>query len=198
MRRIYYLLVLLAGLWGFVACDNAPTNPGDFNVKCELAVGTIVSQSTGQAYSFTIVRDFDTIFQHRYFKYDTLKNAAGEPVITGGKMTITTDTLYYPSKFTARYRCSDTIMLPSAADTFSVKIQSNSRWFAPVPDNKKIKQWFFNYNASLSGAGDGTLQFYTERNRGKRRANFADQRIFTQDTTITINLVFGQAGEKDK
>ncbi len=198
MRKIFYPIALVGVLMASMAsCDNVPENPGNYNVACEIAVGSVISNSTGKEYPITFVREIDTVYQHRYFKYDTLKNANGEPVITNGRMTITTDTLYYPSKYTARYKCSDTIMLPSVADTFSVKIKSNARWFAPVPDNKKLKQWFFNYNASLSGSGDGTMQFYVERNRAKKRANIAEQIIFTQDTTVMLNVVFGQRGERD-
>lgn len=178
------------------SCDRMPENPGNFNVVSEVMVGSIISAS-GDEYPVKFVREIDTIYQHRYFKYDTLKNAQGEPVVVNGRMTITTDTLYYPSTYTARYKCSDTIMLPAKADTFSVKVKSNARWFAPVPDNKKLKQWLFNYNASLSGSGDGTLQFYVERNRAKRRANYADQVVFTQDTTVMLNIVIGQRGERD-
>lgn len=199
MKKLFYLIALaFAATWGLGSCDSEPENPGDFGLACEVSTGdVVVSLTDGQQFPIQIARQIDTIYQHKWVKRDTLKDANGDPVKVNGKLQITTDTIPYYSSFTARYYESEPILLPSKADTFEVKILSNSRWLAPVPDNKNTAQWFFNYNSSTTGCGDGTLQFRVTRNRSKERKVWAEQKVFSQDTTVMLNLVFRQAGERD-
>lgn len=198
MKKILYLIALCAVAWGLGSCDDEPENPGDFDLACEISTGdVVVSLVTGEQYSISIARQIDTVYQHEYYLRDTLKDENGEPVEINGKLQIDIDTLYYPSTYTARYLESAPILLPAQADTFEVAIYTNSRWIAPVPDNNGLAQWFFNYNSSTTGCGDGKMQFRTTRNRGVERRNWAAQKIFSQDTTIMLNLIFRQSGERD-
>lgn len=207
MKKIMYVVAVCFGLGVLYSCDSEPKNPGDYNVKPTLELGDVVSigtpqqhpENAGAVYEIRIAREIDTIFQHRYLVYDTLKNADGEPILDElGKMKITADTFYYPSKFTARYYESEVVTLPSDADTFRIEVNSNARWFAPVPDNKKLTQWFFNYNSTLKGNGDSKLEFYVNRNRTNIRKNMAEQLIFSEDSTVMYNIRFVQKGERDK
>lgn len=199
MKKLLYLFALgLAATWGLGSCDSEPENPGDFSVACKVTAGdVVVSLSDGTEYPIKIAREIDTIYTHYWYKNDTLKDENGEPVKVNGRLQITTDSTLYYSTYTAHYLESEPILLASRADTLEVKIKSNARWLAPVPDNKGAAQWFYNYGTTTTGNGDGKLQFRVTRNRSKERKVWAEQKVFSQDTTVMLNLVFRQSGERD-
>lgn len=206
MRKILFVPLLLGVISAFVvSCDdNTKDNPGDYSLKATLELDPLIVSTSGNEYNLKVARVVDTTYRYFYTVKDTTKDADGEPVIGGdGKLIIKTDTIYYDSKITAKLTEYELLELPSNADTFTIKLSSNARWKAPVPDAKGKVQWFFNYNlitggSSTSGGGDGNVFFRVTRNKNYRRAVVAVQDIMTSDSTVLARLNFVQKGEKDK
>lgn len=183
------------------SCDNESLkkNPGDFNLKSELTLGTFSTYNNATTIPLNIIETSDTVYKHSYTKNDTVKDAQGKPVIgEDGNLVIHKDTLFSLSKIKAKHIKMQAIVLPPQADTFKIKITSNARWFAPVPDTKGKAQWFFNYNSTTTGGGNATYAFRVLRNRGRKRINTSIQEIFTSDSTIIYTIPFEQKGERDK
>ncbi len=203
MKKILYLLVGIELLFFAVSCEEKAKNPGDFNLKAELTMDNQLISTLGESFELKAFNTIDSTYRYSAYKNDTLKDSEGKPIIgPDGKLVITIDTIYYYSKITAKFIEMDTINLPAKADTFTIKLKSNARWRAPVPSPGDKAQWFYNYNiltggTSISGGGDGVLQFRVSRNRNKKRPLDAVQYIYTNDSTIMYRLVFSQAGERD-
>lgn len=204
MRKLLFIPLILGLVSAFVvSCDETNENPGDFSLKATLSIDPVVVSKTGTEYPLNVARVVDTTYRYFYTESDTTKDANGEPVIgNDGKLIIKVDTIWYNSKITAKLTEYDLVELPSAADTFTIKLVSNARWMAPVPSSGGKVQWYFNYNlltgtTSLSGGGDGNVYFRTVRNKNKRRSVVAVQDIMTSDSTVLARLNFVQKGEKD-
>lgn len=182
MKKLFYLLGLATALGITASCDNEPKNPGDFSVKSELRIGNVASLTTGNAFTIDIVREIDTVYQHEYTRTDT---------VTGR-----TDTLYYPSKFTARYYEAAPIYLDSPADTFSLPIYTNARWDAEYAISlPTAAQWLY-LESGTTGGGDSELIFRVARNRNKTpRATVSSITVLTKDSTVMYRIPFRQNGE---
>lgn len=182
MKKLFYLLVLATVVGVTAGCDNEPKNPGDYSVKSELSLGDVVSLVTGDTYPVRIVRETDTIYQHEYTRTDS---------VTG-----VTDTLYYGSKFTARFYEAEPIWLGSAADTFRLELKTNAKWSAPTPIPSTGAQWFY-IESGNQGGGDSEIVFRVPRNRNASRATTSYLEVFTSDSTVMYRLPFRQYGERD-
>lgn len=186
----------------FLSCENVIENPGDYSVKPTLEIATSVTSIGGTEYPMSVVSERDTAYRYFYTKRDTLKDAAGEPILDEhGAQQITIDTIYYNSKTHAHFVEMALVTLPSAADTFRITLKSNARWKSPVPSTGGKVQWYFNYNiltggTTTAGGGDGEINFRTLRNRGVKRPVNAVQYIFTSDSTVMYKLTFAQSGER--
>lgn len=187
-----------------VSCDDDEGTYGDFNQKSILKLDPVVVSIHGDTYPLTVARDIDSTYRHFYTKKDTLKDDNSQPLIgPDGNMIIHEDTIWYNSKITARFVEYEIVELPSKADTFSIHLQSNAQWKAPVPSTGGKVQWYYNYNihtgsTSTSGGGDGSVDFRVSRNRGYKRTVVAQQNIMTNDSTVLIRLNFIQLGERQK
>lgn len=205
MRKLLFIPFILGAICTFVvSCDDTNGNPGDFNLKATLSVDPVVVSVTGAEYPLNVARVTDTTYRYFYTESDTTKDADGKPVIgDDGKFIIKVDTIWYNSKITAKLTEYDLVELPAAEDTFTIKLASNARWMANIPDAGGKVQWYYNYNlltgaTSLSGGGDGFVYFRVTRNKNYRRAVVAVQDIMTSDSTVLARLRFVQKGEKDK
>lgn len=200
---------------GVISCEEAATNPGDFDLKSELSMDPMVVTSTGgQSYVLEEEAVFDTAYTSSYEKKDTtfetnadgsfVLDAAGKkvPVIgDDGNLIISVDTIIFETGKKGVFHKMKFIKLESKADTFTIHIKSNAMWRAPQYAPTKA-QWFFNYNLrtggnSLTGGGDSYFYFRTLRNKNKTRVEPVPQYIYTSDSTVMYQLNFGQAGERD-
>jgi len=203
MRKLIYPFALLCAACIVTACDKEAENPGDFNMKSTLSVGNAVVCIHGDQYPLTVARQIDTTYTTYTVQYDTVKDSNGDPVIgSDGKVVTNADTVPVYSNITAAFTEYEPITLPSAADTFTVKLYSNAKWNAPVPDAGGKVQWYYTYNlitgtSSITGGGDSEVDFRVTRNKNKKRSVTAVQDIMTQDSTVLVRLRFNQAGEKD-
>lgn len=59
MRNYFFLGLTLAGLLSFSACEDEPTNPGDFSLKSTLSVESITSNTSGPI-NFVVKGERDT------------------------------------------------------------------------------------------------------------------------------------------
>lgn len=181
MKKLFYAAAMLLAL---SACDNEATNPGDFSVKSTLSVERIWTES-GQEYPVTVVRETDTVYQASRFVTLT-DEATGEE--TEVEEWYDTDTRGHFVELALN-------TLPSPADTIYIKVNSNAKWRAPMPDNGGKTQWFFTQRQA--GGGDGTVVATVNRNRNKQRPVNADQYIMTSDSTVMFKVSFAQKGEND-
>lgn len=183
MKKFLLLLAGSALLCSTVACDNENKNPGDFSVKSELSVSDIVSLLDDAVYPVRVVRETDTVYQHQYTKTDTVT----------GKI----DTLYYSSKFTARFFEAEPVYLESKADTFNIQITSNAKWNAPTPVPTAGSQWLY-IESGNNGGGDSEIVFRVGRNRNATRVGTSNLEIFTSDSTVMYRIPIRQRGERDE
>lgn len=203
MKKLLLFIVLFGAMSTIVSCEKVAENPGDYDLKATLELGSVVTSIGGTEYPLTVSREIDTTYRYSYTENDTTKDANGDPVIgEDGNLIIRTDTLWYTGITSARYIEMEPILLPSTADTFSIKLTSNARWRAPLPSAGTGVQWYFSYNittggTSLTGGGDSEVDFRVTRNRGRQRAVTAVQYIFTSDSTVMYKLQFNQSGERD-
>jgi hypothetical protein len=204
MKQLFYLSAILCVVCGSVASCKDDGYPGDFNIKPTLAIIPEVTSLHGDTIALTQIRSIDSTYRYFYLHYDTLKDEGGEPVIGGdGKLVIAKDTVWYYSKITAKFTEYALVELPSTADTFTIRLQSNAKWNAPIPDRGDKVQWYYNYNlitggTTTSGGGDGMLNFRVTRNKNYRRPVTAVQDIMTSDSSVLVRLRFTQRGEKDQ
>jgi hypothetical protein len=148
-------------------------------------------------YVLKVARIADTTYQHAYTVTDTMLNADGSfQRDEQGRYVTTSETKYYGTK-TAKLVEMESVTLASRADTLSLKVYSNSRWLADVPDAGGKTQWYFNYNSTTVGGGDATFQFRTTRNRNATRPITMVQTFLTSDSSKIIIVPFRQLGEKD-
>ena len=197
MKTLFYLpvLLLIAALL-VIGCESHPENPGDFSVKCTLELTPVVKSLRGVEYPLTQMRSIDSTYRYFYIEEDTLKDASGEPVIDDdGNLIITEDTIYYNSKVTARFTEYALVVLPWEMDTFEISFKSNALWSANVPitNSRTESTWFYNYNSTTAGGGDGSVLFRTKNNTsGRMRGIDAVQEIYSRDSTVMARLHFNQ------
>lgn len=214
MKNLIYLAAFACVLC-FFACDKEAENPGDFDLKAELAFDPMqVTSLHGQSYLLEEEAVFDTAYTDTYEKIDTtfLKDENGNFVLddkgkmvpvrdADGEVVSTKTPVTFRTGKKGVFHRMKMIKLESMADTFTIHIRSNAKWLAPQYSSTNA-QWFFNYNLrtggnSLTGGGDGEFYFRTLRNKNYSRKELVPQYIFTSDSTVMYQLIFGQAGEKD-
>lgn len=216
MKKLLGFAMAVGALFTIMSCEEEAENPGNFNLKAELTLDSIMTSTLGHSYVLEEEAVFDTAYTDTYEKRDTTFETDAEgnfvldgngkkiPVIGGdGKYIIKIDTITFRTGKRGVYHKMKMITLESPADTFTIHLQSNAKWRAPEPVAPEGKvQWFFNYNLrtggnSLTGNGDGHFYFRTLRNKNYARKTPVSQEIFTSDSTVMYQLNFGQAGERD-
>lgn len=203
MKKLLFFITLAVAMTTVVSCEDEAKNPGDFSIKSTLDIGTVVTSINGDEYALTVARQIDTTYMYYYTESDTAVDENGDYVITSsGTYDITVDTVWFEGDITAVYTEIEPILLPSPADTFTIKLTTNARWNAPVPDAGGKVQWFYNYciatdGTLIAGGGNGQLDFRVTRNRSTQRAVTAIQYIYTNDSTVLYMIPFNQSGEKD-
>ena len=175
MKKLLYAAPLLA-LACFWACEDEVTNPGDFSVKSTLGVERIWTAS-GQEYPVSIVREKDTVYMASTIDKET------------------DETVWYETDTRGHFYELALNTLPPEADTIFIKISSNAKWKAPMPDGGGKTQWFFTQRQA--GGGSSTVTATVTRNRNKQRPVNADQYIMTSDSAVMFKVSFAQKGEKD-
>lgn len=197
MKKLLYLTGAALLLGSVVACDDEFENPGDFNLKSELELDSFIYGRSGAQFRVEIDSIKDSVYRYSYTVKDTLRDANGDYAISSdGSLTITTDTLYYNSKRTAKVYYVHPLELESVADTFYLDVNSNARWLASVPsDAAKGTQWYFNWNSSTAGGGDSRFEFRVTRNLRKTNRDYAvHQEILTSDSTVMFIIPMIQKG----
>lgn len=191
MKKIFYLFAAIGITWGIVSCDNEPKNPGDFNLKSELTLSDIVSNLTGDSYKLQESRVYDTVFQNFAIRKDTVFD------VSGAIESIKNDTIWYNSKHLTRMHVMEPIILPSVADTFHIELQTNAKWMCPPPSAvAPTKILWVDNSSSLTGGGDGVLNFGFGRNRNYTR--YAMMNIYSSDSTVWYKIPINQYGEQDE
>ena len=199
MRKLLYITLLGVLIIGISACEDTPENPGDFSLKSELKLGDVLeSRTTGAKYPLVVAREFDSTYRYFYEVYDTLKDAAGEPILdSNGKLQITVTEESYLSRRTAHFIEFEKIMFPSYEDvdfdTITLTINSNANWQAPM--NVSVN-WYNNVDGTSTGGGDGTFKFSVKQFGNVVSKNVAVQEIFTRDSTVMYRFYFGHTGLK--
>lgn len=214
MKKLLGFAIAVGALLTIMSCEDEAENPGDFNLKAELTLDSLVTSTLGRSYVLEEEAVFDTAYTNTYEKRDTTFEVDAEgnfvldslgkkiPVIgSDGQYIIKIDTITFRTGRRGRFHKMKLIKLESPADTFTIHIRSNAKWRAPEYAPKKA-QWFFNYNLrtggnSLTGNGDGYFYFRTVRNKNKTRVEPVPQYILTSDSAVMYQLNFGQAGERD-
>lgn len=214
MKKLLGFAIAVGALLTIMSCEDEAENPGNFNLKAELTLDSLVTSTLGRSYVLEEEAVFDTAYTSTYEKRDTTFEVDAEgnfvldekgkkiPVIGGdGKYIIKIDTITFRTGRRGKFHKMKLIKLESPADTFTIHIRSNAKWRAPEYAPKKA-QWFFNYNLrtggnSLTGNGDSYFYFRTVRNKNKTRVEPVPQYILTSDSAVMYQLNFGQAGERD-
>lgn len=188
MKKIFYLIAAGVLTCSVVACQDEPSNPGDYSVQSQLSLSDIYSLTNDAVYPIEIARTVDTVF---YTWKVTKRDTTFDPA-TGEVLDIKNDTLFTPTHYCKFYEAAP-IMLPMPADTFRIDITSNARWLSPVPAKPRGSSAIYN-DATTSGGGSSYLVFYTDPNENATRKVSADMFIYTSDSTVMYKLPFLQAG----
>ena len=214
MKKLIGFAMAVGALLTLLSCEEEAENPGDFSLKAELTIDSVITSTLGHKYILEEEAVFDTAYTNTYEKRDTTFEVDDDgnfvldekgkkiPVIGGdGKLIIKIDTITFRTGKRGVFHKMKLIKLESTADTFTIHIRSNAKWRAPEYAPKKA-QWFFNYNLrtgsnSLTGNGDSYFYFRTLRNKNKTRVEPVPQYILTSDSAVMYQLNFGQAGERD-
>ena len=197
MKKLLYISAVGLSLAALSACESEPKNPGDFSVKSELTVVDIKSQTTGDVYPLVVARLVDTTYHYYYNVNDTLKDAAGVPVLgPDGNLQITTEEKFYLSKKTAKLTEFEPVIFPSFTDvpydTLAMNLTSNAAWEAPDP--KTAVSWYANVNSSQRGGGDGTIYFSVRQFANKMSKYVVTQDVFTRDSMQMYRFTFRHTG----
>lgn len=206
----------VGALFAFYSCEEEAENPGDFNLKSELTLDSVLTSTLGRRYVLEEEEVFDTAYTDTYEKRDTTFETDAEgnfvldekgkkiPVIgNDGKYIIKIDTITFRTGKRGVFHKMKMIKLEWEEDTFTMHIKSNAKWRAPEPVMPEGKvQWFYNYNLrtggnSLTGNGNSSFYFRVDKNKNYSRKNSVSQLIFTSDSTVMYQIEFGQAGKKD-
>lgn len=206
----------VGALFAFYSCEEEAENPGNFNLKAELTLDSVMTSTLGRRYVLEEEAVFDTAYTDTYEKRDTTFETDAEgnfvlddngkkiPVIgNDGKYIIKIDTITFRTGKRGVFHKMKMIKLEWEEDTFTMHIKSNAKWRAPepvMPDGKV--QWLYNYNLrtggnSLTGNGNSSFYFRVDKNKNYSRKNTVSQLIFTSDSTVMYQIEFGQAGKKD-
>ena len=206
----------VGALFAFYSCEEEAENPGNFNLKAELTLDSVMTSTLGRRYVLEEEAVFDSAYTDTYEKRDTTfetdaegnfvldDNGKKKPVIgNDGKYIIKIDTITFRTGKRGVFHKMKMIKLEWEEDTFTMHIKSNAKWRAPepvMPDGKV--QWLYNYNLrtggnSLTGNGNSSFYFRVDKNKNYSRKNTVSQLIFTSDSTVMYQIEFGQAGKKD-
>ena len=190
MKKIFYLIAAGVFAWTAVSCDSEPKNPGDFSVKAELTVVEFISDDTGVVYPVKISERIDSVLISRVAVKDTTYDADGQQIIT-------TDSVSVPRNHPTVFYMAEPVVLPPAADTYTIKIVSNAKWYAPAAIRQAGANWFQN-DGVTAGGGNGSLNYHTLDN-----SNLANRpypftlNVLTSDTTVWYRISVAQLGGKE-
>lgn len=196
MRKLLYALLPSLALVGMTACDDEPDNPGDFSIKPVIELGTLRSLNTGAEYPLVVERTADTTYMYDYEHVDTILDARGNPVLdANGNVRVNRETRQRLGNTTGKLTMIEKIMLPSSMDaprdTFELTINSNARW--TVTNTNSACTWLKNFN-SLSGNGDGKINFEVIISMGNVERQSTVQQIMASDSSVVICVPFGHTG----
>lgn len=199
MRKLLLCSLLGATAIGFTACQDDPKNPGDFSLKSELQLAQkMVSKNTGREYPLVVAREFDSTFRYTYEVYDTIKDAAGNPILDdSGKLQIITTEESYLSRRTAHFIEYKKIMFLSYEDvdfdTITLDLKSNANWQAPMDADVN---WYKILDGTNKGGGDGTFKISIKQFGNVESNKVAVQEIYSRDSTVMYRFYFGHYGLK--
>lgn len=204
MKQLFYLSALGLAMASLAACENDPSNPGDFSRKSELEVVQVRSLTTGEVYPLKVARSIDTTYRYSYNVYDTLKDASGEPILDGaGKLQITTEKAYYNSKVTAKFVEFEPIVFPSYqdidVDTISIDLNSNANWISDADKMSPLDEevtWYSVVNSTISGGGDGAMLIGVNRYSASMSRHIKVRQVLTRDSTVMYRLTLKHTGLK--
>ena len=105
------------------------------------------------------------------------------------------DTTYQSGK-KGKYIELDTILLNAARGEVQIKLLTNARWLAPIPDFQGKIAWYQPQNSS--GGGDGIIKARLSPGLSKvRRPILANQYIYTRDSLVMYRIIFNQKAQNE-
>ena len=201
MKKLPLILGVLGAAGLFWSCEDTPENPGDFNLKSEISMGTKFTalSDPARAYELKEAGRRDTVYTYKHELVDTVfqysNGGKDSTYVYGpdGKPLVNKRDTFVLSEKKAVLIEYEPIILEAYADTVIAEIYSNARWTAKQP-NPVGAQWLFNYNSTQSGGGDSKVGLRTARSRGKNRRGPVYQYIFTSDSMTCVKIPFYQKG----
>jgi hypothetical protein len=108
---------------------------------------------------------------------------------------LTSDTTYASGK-QGTYIQLDTIVLEAHRTELAIRISTNARWLAPLPDFQGRIAWL--QTQTSAGGGDGIIRARLSPGLANaRRPILANQFIYTRDSLIMYHLVFDQKSRNE-
>ncbi|MCE1154775.1 MAG: hypothetical protein LWW91_01410 [Bacteroidales bacterium] len=105
------------------------------------------------------------------------------------------DTTYRSGK-KGKYIELDTILLNAARGEIQIRVATNARWLAPIPDFQGKIAWL--QTQISSGAGDGIIKARLSPGLAKaRRPILANQYIYTRDSLVMYRVIFNQKAQNE-
>ena len=105
------------------------------------------------------------------------------------------DTTYQSGK-KGKYIELDIILLNAARGEVQIKLLTNARWLAPIPDFQGKIAWYQTQNSS--GGGDGIIKARLSPGLSKvRRPILANQYIYTRDSLVMYRIIFNQKAQNE-
>ncbi len=194
MKKAYLIIILFALIT--YSCEKPITNPGDFSIPVELSV-VEVFDTLGNNYKVEVIRTIDTTYMYTRVLKDTLKDASGKPILDEqNRYQISEKQEEYAGTITGKLYELKPIVLESARTLLKIKIMSNARWQAPIPDFEGKIAWF----RTQTNAGGGDAEIKVEVSRGllnNRRPILANQYIFSRDSTVMVKMSFDQKSRNE-
>lgn len=204
MKKLPLVIGVLAATASLWSCEDTPENPGDFNLKAEITMGssfTAISDPS-RIYPLKEADRRDTVYKYKHELVDTVfeysPDGKDSTYVYGpdGKPLVNKRDTFVLSKKTATLIEYEPVIVETFADTIVAEIYSNARWTAKQPDPVGA-QWLYNYNSSQSGGGDSKLGLRSARSRSKNQRGPVYQYIFTSDSMTCIVIPFYQKGTSD-
>lgn len=105
------------------------------------------------------------------------------------------DTTYQSGK-KGKFIELDTILLNAARGEVQIKLLTNARWLAPIPDFQGKIAWY--QTQTSSGGGDGIVKARLSPGLAKaRRPILANQYIYTRDSLVMYHVIFNQKAQNE-
>lgn len=204
MKKLVWGIGILCSVGILWSCEDTPENPGDFNAKAELSMGTHfwALSDPSRTYPLEIDTRRDTTYKYRYTINDTVfeyfndgKDSTYVYDEHGKPLVNVTDSFYFSSK-TAELIVMKPIYLENYSDTVMAQVFTNARWTAKQPAPSGT-EWLYNYNSTEAGGGDSEFGLRTDRFRGAKKRGPLYQYVFTSDSMICVKIPVYQKGRED-